>query len=88
MKCPKCQLENPDEAKFCNQYANKLEVTCPECGKVNPLGSKFCNQCSYDFKKVKEAPAIDYSQPLSYTPNPSLTRSPLPGLPWKENARW
>jgi hypothetical protein len=22
------------------------------------------------------------------TPNPSLTRSPLPGLPWRENARW
>ena len=68
MKCPKCQFENPEEAKFCSQCANKLEVTCPECGKVNPPSSKFCNQCSHDLKKAKEAPAIDYSQPRSYTP--------------------
>jgi class 3 adenylate cyclase/tetratricopeptide (TPR) repeat protein len=68
MKCPKCRFENPDGAKFCNQCASKLEVTCPECGNINPPGSKFCNQCSHDLKKVKEAPPVDYSQPLSYTP--------------------
>ncbi len=68
MKCPKCQLENPDDAKFCNQCACRLEVSCPECGKVNPPGSKFCNQCAHDLTELKAAPPIDYSQPQSYTP--------------------
>jgi class 3 adenylate cyclase/tetratricopeptide (TPR) repeat protein len=48
MKCPKCQFENPDSAKFCSECGNKLEIRCPECGKVNPLGSKFCNKCGHN----------------------------------------
>jgi len=46
MRCPNCQHKNPDDAKFCNECANKLELVCPECGKVNPPGSKFCNECA------------------------------------------
>jgi len=48
MKCPKCQHENPDDARFCNECANKLELVCPECGKANPPGSKFCNECAHN----------------------------------------
>jgi len=66
MKCPKCQTENPVDAKFCNACANKLELICPECGKPNPPGSKFCNECSHNLKEPKEPP--DYSEPQSYTP--------------------
>jgi len=47
MKCPQCQHENPDDAKFCNECGNKLELVCTKCGKVNPLGSKFCNECGH-----------------------------------------
>ncbi len=53
MKCPKCQFDNLEGAKFCNECGNKLELVCPECGKVNPLGSKFCNECGYDLRKPK-----------------------------------
>ena len=48
MKCSKCQHENPDDAEFCNECANKLELVCPECGKANPPGSKFCNECAHN----------------------------------------
>ena len=68
MKCPKCQFDNPEGSKFCNECGNKLELVCPECGKVNPLGSKFCNGCGHDLGKTKEAPPVDYDQPQSYTP--------------------
>ncbi len=68
MKCPKCQFDNPEGAKFCNECGNKLELMCPECGKVNPLGSKFCNECGHDLRKPKEALPVDYDQPQSYTP--------------------
>ena len=57
MKCPKCQFENPDSAKFCSECGNKLEIHCPECGKVNPLGSKFCNECGHDLT-VPASPAL------------------------------
>jgi class 3 adenylate cyclase/tetratricopeptide (TPR) repeat protein len=57
MKCPKCQAENPDSAKFCSECGNKLEIRCPECGKVNPLGSKFCNECGHNLT-VPVSPAL------------------------------
>jgi len=48
MKCPKCQFENREEAKFCKECGNKLERTCSQCGSMNPLGSKFCDECGHD----------------------------------------
>jgi class 3 adenylate cyclase/tetratricopeptide (TPR) repeat protein len=54
MKCPKCQHENPEDARFCNGCGNKLELVCPECAKVNPLGSKFCNGCGHNLTLPSE----------------------------------
>jgi class 3 adenylate cyclase/tetratricopeptide (TPR) repeat protein len=68
MKCPKCQVDNVDEARFCAKCGNKLEVLCPGCGKTNPLGSNFCIACGHTLGKLEEAPLVDYSKPLSYTP--------------------
>ena len=48
MKCPKCQHENPSDARFCNGCGQKLELACPECGKTNPPGSRFCNGCGHN----------------------------------------
>jgi class 3 adenylate cyclase/predicted ATPase len=57
MKCPKCQHENPDDAKFCNECATKLELVCPQCAKINPPGSKFCNECAHALSiRSKEPP--------------------------------
>jgi len=68
MKCPKCQFDNLEGAKFCNECGNKLELACPECGKLNPPGSKFRNECCHDLREPKEAPPVDYDQSQSYTP--------------------
>ena len=57
MKCPKCQFENVDGAKFCNECGSKLEIACPECNKTNPPGSKFCNECGHNFTAPQE-PAV------------------------------
>ena len=54
MKYPKCQFENPEGAKFCNECGNKLQLACPECGKVNPTGSKFCNECGERLERAVE----------------------------------
>ena len=59
MKCPKCQHENPDDAKFCIECANPMEFHCPNCGAITPATGKFCKECAYDLKKPKEAPPIE-----------------------------
>jgi len=61
MKCPNCQFENPDEAKFCNHCGNKIELTCQECGKVNPPGSRFCNECGHNLSLPSEPSPKDLS---------------------------
>ena len=59
MKCPKCQFENREGAKFCNECGHKFELTCPECGTANQPGSKFCDECGHDL-----------SEPKFHTPTP------------------
>ena len=61
MKCPKCESENREGAKFCNECGNKLEVACPECGKINRLGSKFCDECGHTLGLVSEPSPRDLS---------------------------
>ena len=69
MQCPKCQFENPEDAKFCIECANPMEFRCPNCGIITPATGKFCKECGCDLKKPKEeAPPINYSEPQSYTP--------------------
>jgi len=57
MKCPKCQFENPDEAKFCLKCGIKLEFICSGCGKSNPSGSIFCMECGHDLSTPSPTPA-------------------------------
>ena len=45
MECPKCQFDNREGAKFCNECGHKFQLTCPECGSINRVGSKFCDEC-------------------------------------------
>jgi class 3 adenylate cyclase/tetratricopeptide (TPR) repeat protein len=68
MKCPECQFDNREGARFCSECGNRFELTCPECNTKIRAGSKFCDECGYDFKKPQDAPSIDVSKPQSYTP--------------------
>jgi len=68
MKCPKCQFDNREGAKFCLECGEKLELLCPQCGKTLALSAKFCDECGHDLGKSEEALSIDYSQPQTYTP--------------------
>ncbi|MRS05678.1 zinc-ribbon domain-containing protein, partial [bacterium] len=45
MKCPKCEWENPEGAKFCSGCGQKMSILCPSCRSVNQPGSKFCGEC-------------------------------------------
>ena len=54
MKCPKCQLDNKEEAKFCKKCGTKLELACPSCGHPYEEDSLFCEQCGQKLVEAKE----------------------------------
>jgi predicted ATPase/class 3 adenylate cyclase len=62
------RCKNPATRKFCRECGAKLLLVCPQCGTENLPDDKFCGECGHNFKKPKEAPSIDYSEPQSYTP--------------------
>ena len=68
MKCSRCQSDNPHEAKFCTECGAPMEFHCPKCGAITPATGKFCKECGCELQESKLSAAIDYSQPLSYTP--------------------
>ena len=68
MKCPKCEFDNREGAKFCKKCGIELEFMCPSCGHPYGQGSLFCDECGHDLRKPKEAIPLDYSKPQSYTP--------------------
>ncbi len=65
MKCPKCQTELPENAKYCGVCGQALsaERNCPHCGQANPQDFRFCLQCG---------------RPLGETTPPTAAPPPLP----------
>lgn len=50
MKCPNCQNDIYDEAKYCPYCGHSIEEHCPKCGSIISLNDKFCSQCGYSLK--------------------------------------
>jgi hypothetical protein len=67
VKCPHCQTENSEKAKFCRGCGQPLqtEVICDRCQHKNVIGSRFCEQCG---------------QPLIFekAPSPATSEKPSP----------
>src|SRR4029078_1818434 len=45
MRCPSCNADNPDGAKFCSSCGTGLPINCPSCGALNRPGSRFFKDC-------------------------------------------
>src|SRR5215510_750215 len=66
MKCPRCQQENPSQAKFCLECATPLALRCANCGTQLPVGAKFCFECATPASNPASASRL--VSPHSYTP--------------------
>src|SRR5438093_8126726 len=65
MKCPRCQHENPQGARFCEECATPLAGTCSNCGTALSAAAKFCHACAHPVAVAAGAPS---RSPDSYTP--------------------
>jgi class 3 adenylate cyclase/tetratricopeptide (TPR) repeat protein len=65
MKCPRCQHDNPQGARFCEECATPLARTCANCGTALSGAAKFCHACAHPVAAVAGAPS---RSPDSYTP--------------------
>lgn len=45
MRCPKCDSESPDGARFCSECGQAMPMQCAGCGNLNPPSAKFCSEC-------------------------------------------
>jgi len=63
MKCPQCQFENKQDAAFCIECGEKLELKCPQCGRMLSLQAKFCDKCGHAFtvSSSTQAPPVELS---------------------------
>jgi class 3 adenylate cyclase/tetratricopeptide (TPR) repeat protein len=61
MKCPKCQFENPEEAKFCIKCGKPMEFHCPKCGAKTPVIGDFCMECGHNLTVPSEPPPKELS---------------------------
>ena len=63
MRCPACDHDNRNAARFCEECAAPLERRCASCGSALRPTAKFCDECGH--------PVAERSSPRSpraYTP--------------------
>src|SRR5215510_12772622 len=66
MKCPRCQQDNPSQAKFCLECATPFALRCANCGTTLPAGAKFCFECATPVSGPGSLPR--FASPDAYTP--------------------
>jgi class 3 adenylate cyclase/tetratricopeptide (TPR) repeat protein len=57
MKCPKCQFDVKESAKFCEQCGTHLARKCPDCGAEVSQTAIFCGECGHDLTASSTIPA-------------------------------
>jgi class 3 adenylate cyclase len=67
MKCPRCQHENPPQAKFCLECGARVALTCTKCRIELPAGAKYCSECGEPVASQATAEPR-FKSPESYTP--------------------
>jgi class 3 adenylate cyclase len=70
MRCPRCDADTPNGAKFCIESGTPLNPRCPRCGADTRPRAELCSECSTPLSGQPTAPP---------TLHPELTVSYPPG---------
>jgi class 3 adenylate cyclase len=57
MRCPRCQSDNHDAARFCEQCGCRLARTCPNCGHEVSPRANFCPECGTRLTTASPSPS-------------------------------
>jgi class 3 adenylate cyclase len=68
MRCPHCQHENREGARFCAACGRSFASKCPACGSEPPLGAVFCDHCGTPLTGTTTAAAPPPLAPRPQTP--------------------
>jgi Double zinc ribbon/Adenylate and Guanylate cyclase catalytic domain len=69
MRCPRCDADTPDGAKFCIECGTPLRARCPQCGADVLPRAKFCGECDSPLTaQTQDSPSAPPPSPLRYTP--------------------
>jgi tetratricopeptide (TPR) repeat protein len=69
MRCPHCEANTPDGAKFCIECGTPLKPRRPRCGAETLPRAKFCGECGTPLTAQSPAPPFAPPHiPLRYTP--------------------
>src|SRR6266581_4383541 len=70
MKCPRCQAENREGARFCRECGATFGAVCSSCGAKVEAGSKFCDGCGapVDATTAPGPGSSRFASPESYIP--------------------
>jgi class 3 adenylate cyclase/tetratricopeptide (TPR) repeat protein len=80
MQCPKCQLENREGVRFCEECGAKMELVCPGCGASIPPGKKFCGECGHPLSDTsKPTPKNLTPKDLTFDEKLAKIQKYLPG---------
>jgi class 3 adenylate cyclase/tetratricopeptide (TPR) repeat protein len=69
MRCPHCQHENREGARFCAACGSSLASRCPTCGHSPPPGAGFCDHCGTRLTGQGAAAAPSSLLPRSQPPH-------------------
>jgi class 3 adenylate cyclase/tetratricopeptide (TPR) repeat protein len=70
MRCPRCQAENRERARFCQECGATFGAVCSSCGATVAVGSRSCEGCGAPLAAAPAPPALAsrFASPESYTP--------------------
>ena len=66
MRCPRCQQDNPAQARFCVTCGAKLARSCGQCRTELPGEAVYCFACGEPVGASTSAPR--FAAPEAYTP--------------------
>jgi len=71
MRCPGCQTEIPNTARFCSNCGLSLQLRCPNCRAELAPGARFCMYCGQSLRARSEQDEVRLVQ-LTQTTPPAL----------------